>query len=429
MAEPDTKTTPFLENAMAEMAADAPVETATTNCVVVGGGPAGVMLSYLLARAGVPVMLLEAHRDFERDFRGDTIHPSTLEALDALGLADKLHALPHGKLRILRLKTAHREWVMGNFSRVRTRFPYVMMMPQARFLDFLAAGAAHYPAFQLRMGANVQRLVKDNGAVVGVCYHDLENRWHEVRAPLTVAADGRHSKLRSLVGCEPQQSAPPMDVLWMHLPKEPGDAADEGTFHISEGRFVVRFDRGETWLVGFVYLKGGFQALRAAGIGELARQLGEVLPEWKDRFARHLTDWKQCPLLNVESNRLPVWHGPGLLLIGDAAHVMSPVGGVGINYAIQDAIETANQLAAKLKAGTVTDADLAGVQQKREWPVKVIQRVQRAIQDRIVTAALQQGREFRMPLAARVLTATPGLRWVLPRIIGWGVRPARVKAG
>jgi 2-polyprenyl-6-methoxyphenol hydroxylase-like FAD-dependent oxidoreductase len=414
---------------MAEMVDDPPVEVVTTNCIAVGGGPAGVMLSYLLARAGVPVTLLEAHRDFDRDFRGDTIHPSTLEALEALGLADKLHALPHGKLRVMRLKTPDREWVMADFSRIRTRFPYVMIMPQARFLDFLVAQAAHYPAFKLLMGANVQRLVEENGAVVGVRYHDLENRWHELRAPLTVAADGRHSKMRALAGFEPQRSAPPMDVLWMHLPKEPGDATDEGTVHINGGRFVICFDRGDSWLVGFVYLKGGFQALRAAGISELAKQLGEVLPEWKDRFARHLTDWKQCPVLNVESNRLPVWHRPGLLLIGDVAHVMSPVGGVGINYAIQDAIETANQLAGKLKAGSVTDADLARVQQRREWPVKVIQRVQRAIQERIVAAGLQQGSEFRMPLAARIMTTLPGLRWVLPRIIGWGVRPARVKAG
>jgi 2-polyprenyl-6-methoxyphenol hydroxylase-like FAD-dependent oxidoreductase len=408
---------------------DTPVEVATTNCVVVGGGPAGVMLSYLLARASVPVTLLESHRDFERDFRGDTIHPSTLEAMDALGLVEKLHTLTHGKLRVMRIKTADSERVMADFSRIRTKFPYVMIMPQARFLEFLVAEAARYPACKVVMGANVQRLVEENGVVVGVRYRDGEDRWHEVRAPLTVAADGRHSKLRSLASFEPQRSSPPIDVLWTHLAKEPGDAADEGTMHVGGGHFVVIFDRGENWLVGYVYLKGGFQALRSAGISELAKQLGEVVPAWKDRFARHLTDWKQCPVLNVESNRLPVWHRPGLLLIGDAAHVMSPVGGVGINYAIQDAIETANQLAGKLKAGAVTDADLAGVQQMREWPVKVIQGVQRAIQDRIVAAGLKQGVAFRLPLAVRILTSMPGLRLILPKIIGWGVRPARVKGG
>jgi 2-polyprenyl-6-methoxyphenol hydroxylase-like FAD-dependent oxidoreductase len=416
-----------LDIVMTDRGDDPPVDVATTNCVVVGGGPAGVMLSYLLARAGVPVTLLEAHHDFDRDFRGDTIHPSTLEALDDLGLSEKLHALPHGKLRVMRIKTPAGERVMADFGRVRTRFPYIMMMPQSRFLDFLTGEATRYSAFTLLMGAHVQRLVEENSAMVGVRYRDGENRWHEVRAPLTVAADGRHSKLRSLAGFEPQRSAPPMDVMWMHLPKEPGDAVNEGTINIGGGHFVVIFDRGENWQVGFVYLKGGFQAIRSAGIGELVKVLGEILPAWKDRFARDLTDWKQCPVLNVESNRLPIWHKPGLLLIGDAAHVMSPVGGVGINYAIQDAIETANQLTSKLKAGTVTDTDLARVQQRREWPVKVIQAVQKAIQDRIVAAGLREGYAFRLPLAARILTGTPGLRWILPTIIGWGVRPARVK--
>lgn len=414
---------------MAETPDEAPVDVTTTNCLVVGGGPAGVTLALLLARAGVPVTLLESHRDFDRDFRGDTIHPSTLEAMDALGLSDKLHALPHSKMRVMRIKTPEGERTMADFGLVRTKFPYVMIMPQAKFLDFLAAEAAKYPAFKLVMGATVQRLVEENGAVAGVRYRDSENRWHEVRAPLTVAADGRHSKLRALAGFEPVKSAPPMDVMWTHLPKEPGDPADEGTIYIGNGNFVVTFDRGENWLVGYVYLKSGFQAIRSAGIGELVKHLSEVLPWWKDRFAKHLTDWKQCPVLAVESSRVPVWHKPGLLLIGDAAHVMSPVGGVGINYAIQDAIETANQLAGKLKAGAVTDADLAGVQKTREWPVKVIQGVQKGIQEQIIAAGLTQGAAFRMPLAARLLTGTPGLKWVLPTIIGWGVRPARVKTG
>jgi 2-polyprenyl-6-methoxyphenol hydroxylase-like FAD-dependent oxidoreductase len=316
---------------------------------------------------------------------------------------------------------------MADFGRVRTRFPYIMILPQARFLDFLAAEAARFPAFTRVMGATVQRLVEENGTVVGVRYHDLDNCWHEVRSPLTVAADGRHSKVRGLAGFEPQKSSPPMDVLWMHVPKEPGDAVDEGKFYIGGGHFVVTFDRGENWMVGYVYLKGGFQALRSAGIGALVRNLSEVLPEWKPRFEKHLTDWKQCPVLSVESSRVPVWHKPGLLLIGDAAHVMSPVGGVGINYAIQDAIETANQLAGKLKAGSVTDADLAAVQKAREWPVKVIQGVQKAIQNKIVAAGLTQT-AFRLPLLARILTGTPGLRWILPTILGWGVRPARVKS-
>ncbi|HEX5269613.1 MAG TPA: FAD-dependent oxidoreductase, partial [Gemmataceae bacterium] len=375
------------------------------------------------------VTLLESHRDFDRDFRGDTIHPSTLEAIDALGLSEKFHALPHVKARVMRIRTADGDVPLADFSRVRSKFPYIMVLPQARFLDFLAAEAARYPAFRLVLGATAQRLVEENGAVAGVRYHDLENRWHEVRAPLTVGADGRHSKLRALAGFEPRKSSPPMDVLWMHLPKEPGDTADDAVMYAGGGHILVVFDRGDVWIAAYLLLKGSFQAVRSAGLGELVRQLGDILPAWRDRFAKHLTDWKQCPVLNVESSRVPVWHKPGLLLIGDAAHVMSPVGGVGINYAIQDAIETANRLAGRLKAGTVSDADLAAVQRAREWPVKVIQAVQKRLQDQIIAAGLNEGGRFRVPLVGRILAGTPGLKWVLPTVIGWGVRPARVKVG
>jgi 2-polyprenyl-6-methoxyphenol hydroxylase-like FAD-dependent oxidoreductase len=414
---------------MAQTGENAPVAVARTSCLVVGGGPAGVMLSYLLARQRVPVMLLESHRDFNRDFRGDTIHPSTLEALDTLGLSEKLHALPHVKTRVLRIRTAVGDVPVADFSRVRTRFPYIMVLPQARFLEFLAAEAARYPSFKLVTGATAQRLVEENGVVAGVHYHDPENCWHEARAPLTVAADGRHSRLRALAGFEPVKSSPPMDVLWIHLPKERGDTANDAILYAGGGHILVVFDRGDIWMVAYVLLKGGFQAIRSAGLGELVRQLAEILPAWKDRFARHVTDWKRCPVLNVESSRVPVWHRPGLLLIGDAAHVMSPVGGVGINYAIQDAIETANRLAEKLRAGAVTDTDLAAVQRTREWPVKVIQGVQKRIQDQILAAGLKEKGVFRVPLVGRILAGTPGLKWIIPTVIGWGARPARVQVG
>src|SRR3954466_12042481 len=228
---------------MAKTGDDAPVDVATTKCVAVGGGPAGVMLSYLLARAGTPVTLLEAHRDFDRDFRGDTVHPSTLELLDALGLADRLHQLPHAQLRVMRVSTPGGVHPMADFGRVRTKFPYVMLLPQDKFLDFLAAEAATFPAFRLVMGANVQRLVEEGGAVAGVRYRDTDNRWHEVRAPLTVAADGRHSKVRALAGVEPVKTSAPMDVVWVRLPKAAGEALDEGTIYIGGGHLLVTLGR------------------------------------------------------------------------------------------------------------------------------------------------------------------------------------------
>lgn len=406
---------------------EVPTTVSHTHCAVVGGGPGGIVLSYLLARAGVPVTLLESHKDFDREFRGDTVHPSTLELLDGLGLADRLHQLPHGKLRVMRLSTPEGVYPIADFGRVRTKFPYVVLLPQDQFLDFMAAEAAKFPTFQLVMGATVQRLVEDGGVVAGVRYRDGDGRWHEVRAPLTVAADGRHSKVRALVGFEPVKTAAPMDVVWLRLPKAPGDALDEGAIYIGNGHMLVTLDRADRWQLGYVFLKGGFQQLRAEGIEALRGHIAELVPAFAGRLAEHLTSWRDCTLLSVESSRLTRWHRPGLLFIGDAAHTMSPVAGVGINYAIQDAVEAANRLAGPLKAGRVKEGDLRAVQRRREWPVKVIQWFQGQLQQRIVAAGLRADRPFRVPLPARLLGTVPGLRWVLPTLIGWGVRPPRAR--
>jgi 2-polyprenyl-6-methoxyphenol hydroxylase-like FAD-dependent oxidoreductase len=398
-----------------------------TACCVVGGGPAGVMLALLLARQKVPVVLLEAHLDFDRDFRGDTVHPSTLEILDQIGLAEPLLALPHGKIEVLRLNTPSGSLVFGDLRHLRTKYPFVMLVPQARFLEFLAEQARQYPNFHLVMGANVQRLVESDGQVRGVQYRASDDQWREVRATLTVGADGRFSKLRSLAGLQLIKTSPPMDVIWFRLPRRAGDPSAVGTLNVRSGHLVVLLERVDEWQVGYVILKGTYAQLKAEGVQVVHRTLSEVAPWLGDRV-QHLQDWHQCAVLSVESGRLPRWHKPGLLLIGDAAHVMSPVGGVGINYAIQDAVETANLLGPKLKNGAVTEADLAQVQKVREWPTRVIQRIQAYLQENIAAQTLRATGSFQVPLLLRILLAVPGLRALPARMIAWGARRVRIQS-
>lgn len=380
-----------------------------------------MVLALLLARKGVPVTLLEAHHDFDRDFRGDTIHPATLEALDQLGLADRLLQLPHGKLEAMQFSSGGRVTTLARFGRLKTRFPYIMILPQVKFLDFLAEEARKLPAFRLVFGANVQRLVQEDGVTRGVRYRGADNAWHEVKAALTVGADGRFSKVRSLCGAVPIKASPPMDVLWFRLPRLAGDPRDQITFYIGGGLFIFLLDRGDEWQVGYALIKGKFAETKAAGLDSLRANLIRQVPWVTDR-AQSLQDWKQIVVLSVESSRVPTWHQPGLLMIGDAAHVMSPVGGVGINYAIQDAIEAANVLASPLRTGQVTEAQLAEIQKRREPAVKTIQRFQGLVQDRVVKAALDKDRPFRLPWVARILLKTPMLRDLPAKLIAFGPR-------
>jgi len=384
------------------------------------------MLALLLARRGVPVNLLEMHKDFDRDFRGDTIHPSILEVLDQIGLANKLLEIPHSKVTGPTLQFANGPFRPFDLSRLKTRFPYIAMIPQVRFLEFITREAAKYSQFKLVMHAQVQHLIEENGAVVGVRYLHSDGE-HELRAKLTVGTDGRFSIVRRLAGFEPIKTAPPMDVLWFRLPKLPGEPeVTGGAFGgIGGGRIFIVLERNDHWQAGFVFPKGQYQAVRAKGVEAIRKSMAETEP----RFAKHaefLKDWQQFTLLSVESSRCPLWHKPGVLVIGDAAHVMSPVGGVGINYAVQDAVVAANILADPLRAETVSEAHLAEVQRQREWPTRVIQRMQSTMQDRLMVRALQSTRPVTVPWQFKLFFKIPFVRDIPSKLIAFGPRRVRI---
>ena len=398
-----------------------------TSCCVVGAGPGGAVLALLLARRGIPVTLLEMHKDFDREFRGDTVHPSTMEILDQIGLAGKLHEIPHTRVSGPTLQFANGPFRPFDLRRLKTRFPYILMVAQSRFLEFITEEAAKYPSFKLLMHASAQHLLERSGAVTGVRYLGPDGAEHEIHANLTVGADGRFSTIRKLAGIEPVKTAPPMDVLWFRLPKLPGEPEITGGAFggIGRGRIFVLLERTGYWQAGLVFPKGKYQELRAQGVEEVGKSLAEIEP----RFARHaetLTDWHQLSLLSVESSLCPLWHKPGLLLIGDAAHVMSPVGGVGINYAIQDAVVAANVLTGPLKAGAVSEAHLAEVQRQREWPVRFIQRMQSFMQTRLLGSVLRSQDRLMIPWQLKVFAKIPFVRDIPPRLIAFGPRRVRL---
>jgi len=401
---------------------------AETQCVIAGGGPGGAVLALLLARRGIQVTLLEAHKDFDREFRGDTIHPSAMEILDQIGLAEKLHQLRHSKVYGPTIQTAGGPFQPFDLRRLKTKFPYVMVTPQSKFLEFIITEAARYPGFRLRMGASVHDLIQENGVVAGVRYQTSGNEG-EVRARLTVGADGRHSRVRKLAGIEPVKTSAPMDVLWFRLPRLPSDPESSSGLlgRVGAGRTLAIIDRHDYWQVGLVFGKGRYQEVRSAGLEALRKVVVELEPH----FAEHvltIQDWRQLALLSVESSFCRRWHRPGLLLIGDAAHVMSPVGGVGINYAIQDAVVAANVLARPLLEGRLEPRHLAEVQRQREFPTRFIQRVQALIQKRVLEPALDSTTAgVRVPALVRVLLKLPVVRDLPARLIGFGVRRVRVE--
>lgn len=391
-----------------------------TTCCIVGGGPGGAILALVLARQNIPVLLLEAHEDFDRDFRGDTIHPSVLEIMDELGLASRLLKMRHTKIEQLTFSLPSGPLTIGDFRHLKTPYPFVMMLPQVRFLEFVTGAAKRYDSFKMVMGASAQELIIENETVRGVRYRS-EHGWHEVRALLTIGADGRSSRIRRLADIEPIKTSQPMDIIWFRLPRKETDP--EGVFaRVGVGHILLRLDRTDEWQIGYVIPKGGWQHVREAGLEALRQEVAAVLPEFPERV-EHLQDWDQVAVLSVESSRCPRWYRPGLLLIGDAAHVMSPIGGVGINYAIQDAVAAANILSGPLKSGQVKTEDLAKVQKRREWPTKFIQRMQSAVQKRIIAGALDTSKPFKFPLLLRIMLRVPVLRDLPARIVAFGVRP------
>ena len=393
-------------------------------CCIAGCGPAGAMLGLLLARKGVDVLVLEKHGDFLRDFRGDTIHPSTMEIMDELGLADRLLRLKHTKASQLRFRTPRGGATLADFRHLKTRFPYLAFMPQWDFLDFVTEEAERYPNFHLAMNAEVRELVEEDGVVTGVRY-EAPDGTHEVWAPLTVAADGRDSRVREQAGLEVIGTAPPIDVLWFRLSRREGDP-EEPTAYIGGGRFLVLINRGDYWQLGYVLPKGADRQVRAAGLESFRRSIGEAVPEVADRTGE-IEDWEQVKLLSVQVNRLKRWYRPGLLCIGDAAHAMSPVGGVGINLAIQDAVAAANALSGPLREDRVEPRHLKAVQRRRDLPIRVIQGLQALAHRRVLAPAVSSGSIPSPPAPVKVLLRPRVVRDLPARIIAFGIWPVHVQ--
>jgi 2-polyprenyl-6-methoxyphenol hydroxylase-like FAD-dependent oxidoreductase len=394
------------------------------NCCIAGGGPAGMMLGFLLARAGISVTVFEKHADFFRDFRGDTVHPSTLEILYELGLIEEFLKLPHSKVRKLTGQIGETTLILGDFSHLPVHCKFLAFMPQWDFLNFLADQGRKYPSFQLEMEAQVTGLIFDGGRVTGVRVKTPKGE-REVRADLVVAADGRDSHLRDKARLEPIDFGSPMDALWMRLSKRAGDP--EQLFgRIDFGRVFVMLDRGDYWQCALVIPKGGFDEIQRGGIETLRADILQMNPFLKDRVGE-LRDWDDVKLLTVQVNRLREWYRPGFLCIGDAAHAMSPIAGVGINLAVQDAVAAANILVPEFRRGSSIPIEaLRRVQERRELPTRITQRVQLLIQNNIIKRVLGTRGRMKPPLIVRALGRFPVLQRIPARLIGLGFRREHV---
>src|SRR5215207_6406668 len=398
-----------------------------TMCVIAGCGPAGAMLGLLLARAGVAVTVLEKHGDFLRDFRGDTIHPSTMRLLDELGLGEEFQRLPLQTVPRLTLTMDDGEFAVADFRRLPGRHKGLGFLPQWDFLDFVTRHAEREPSFTLRLNAAATGLVREGDRVAGLTYRDAAGTEQEVRADLTVAADGRRSVLRDAAGLRARRFGAPMDVVWFRLSRRAADPTRTGG-RLAAGRFMIMINRGDYWQTAYLIPKGGYDTVRDRGLDAFRADLAALEPLLADRTGE-VRSWDDVSVLDVQVDRLTRWHRPGFLCLGDAAHAMSPIGGVGINLALQDAVAAANLLAGPLRAGRLTEDHLAAVQRRRTLPTAVTQAVQRVIQSRFLAGVLTGRIDAGTPLPLRLIDRFPPLQALPAYVIGVGVRPEHVHTG
>lgn len=383
-----------------------------------------MMLGFLLARAGVEVLVLEKHADFLRDFRGDTIHPSTLQVMHELGILDEFLKRPHQELKQLKAQIGNAKLTVADFSHLPLRSKFVAFMPQWEFLNFIAEQARRYSTFQLKMQAEAIDLIEESGRVTSIRASTPDGAL-EIRADLIVGADGRHSTVREKAGLEVVNLGAPIDVLWMRLSKKQSDP-EQSLGRIDAGKILIMLDRGDYWQCAYVIPKGRFDEIRQKGLASFREDIAGLAPFLRERVDE-LTDWSEIKLLTVMVDRLAHWYRHGLLCIGDAAHAMSPIGGVGINLAIQDAVAAANILASPLAHGTITIEDLRAVQRRRELPTRITQRLQVLIQDRVISRVLGSNKQLSLPFAMKLLRRWPLLRRIPARAIGMGFRPEHVR--
>jgi len=398
--------------------------TIETRCCIAGGGPAGMMLGFLLARAGVDVVVLEKHADFFRDFRGDTVHPSTLENMYELGLLDEFIKVPHQRLERLSMQVGDEKLSIIDLTHLPSHRKFIALMPQWYFLNCLARQGRRYKTFGLHMKTEAVDLIEDNGRIVGV-RANAPNGPLSIRADLVVGCDGRHSTTRAKAGLVSDDYGAPMDVLWFRVTRKATDDVEEFG-HVEAGRMMVMLDRGDYWQCAFVIPKGGIDRIESEGIDAFRRRVAAMTPTLIDRVGE-LKSFDDVKLLTVAVDRLRQWWRPGLLCIGDAAHAMSPIGGVGVNLAVQDAVAAANRLAAPLKARSVSDDDLAAIEKRRAFPVRATQRLQLTMQNQIIAPALASTAQPEPPLMFKLFNAFPLLRRIPARLLGLGFRPEHVQ--